>query len=98
MIETPVTNLVVNDVISGALVMGYLVAALFFLKFYKTTKDRLFGLFSAAFWILCAQRAALAISARTTEDATIFYVIRLIAFLIILYAIIDKNLAAKRAA
>ena len=91
-------TLVINDVISGALVMGYFVAPLFFLKFYSTTKDRLFGLFSAAFWILSFQRLALALSTTTVEDSTIFYVIRLIAFLIILYAIIDKNIAAKRSA
>ncbi|HET6513464.1 MAG TPA: DUF5985 family protein [Candidatus Kapabacteria bacterium] len=86
----------VNDLISGALIMGYFVAALFFMKFYRATKDRLFALFSTAFWILCAQRTALALTTRTVEDATIFYVIRLVAFLIILYAIIDKNVAAKR--
>lgn len=91
-------TLAIHDLVSGALVMGYFVSALFFLKFYSTTKDRLFGLFSAAFWILCFQRLVLALSSTTVEDATIFYVIRLIAFLIILYAIIDKNIAAKRSA
>jgi hypothetical protein len=87
---------VINDVISGALVMGYLVAAIFFLKFYKTTKDRLFAFFATAFLLLSFQRVALALTTKTVEDTVLIYVIRLIAFLIILYAIIDKNIQAKR--
>lgn len=90
-------NQVINDMISGALVMGYTLAVLFFLKFYKTTHDRLFSFFALAFGILALQRLALALSTRSAEEAVIFYVVRLIAFLIILYAIIDKNMAAKRA-
>ena len=76
--------------------MGYFVAAIFFLKFYKTTKDRLFGFFAAAFGILSCQRVALALTTKTVEDTVLIYVIRLIAFLIILFAIIDKNMQAKR--
>jgi hypothetical protein len=86
----------INDVISGALVMGYLIAAIFFLKFYKTTKDRLFALFAAAFAILSCQRVALALTTKTVEDTVLIYIIRLIAFLIILFAIIDKNIQSKR--
>jgi hypothetical protein len=88
----------INDLISGALVMGYLVAMVFFLKFYKTTKDRLFGFFAAAFGILSIQRIALALTTKTLEDTALIYAIRLLAFLIILYAIIDKNMQAKRSA
>jgi hypothetical protein len=86
----------INDLISGALMMGYLVAAIFFLKFYRTTKDRLFALFAAAFGILACQRVALALTTKTVEDTVLIYVIRLIAFVIILYAIVDKNMQSKR--
>jgi hypothetical protein len=86
----------INDLISGALVMGYLVASIFFLKFYRSTKDRLFAFFAAAFGILSCQRVALALTTKTVEDTVLIYVIRLIAFLIILFAIIDKNMQAKR--
>ena len=86
----------INDLISGALVMGYLVASIFFLKFYRSTKDRLFAFFAAAFGILSCQRIALALTTKTVEDTVLIYVIRLIAFLIILFAIIDKNMQAKR--
>jgi hypothetical protein len=86
----------INELISGALVMGYFIAAIFFLKFYKSTHDRLFAFFAAAFGILSCQRVALALTTKTVEDTVLIYVIRLIAFLIILYAIIDKNMQAKR--
>ncbi len=77
--------------ISGALVMGYAVASLFFLKFWRETADRLFFLFSTAFAILAVQRLLLAV-ALDREDWTVWlYGLRLLAFLIILVAIADKN-------
>jgi hypothetical protein len=78
-------------VISGALVAGYLVAALFFARFWTQSRDRLFAMFSAAFVILAIQRLALALSAAPMEDRTLLYVLRLIAFGVIAFAIIDKN-------
>ncbi len=74
--------------ISGVLVAGYLVAALFFLRFRRETGDRLFLVFSVAFALLAVQRLALAL---TTRDETLIYGLRLLAFLLILAAIIDKN-------
>ena len=76
------------QLISGILVAGYLVAALFFLRFRRETGDRLFLVFSVAFAILAVQRAALAL---TTRSETLIYGLRLLAFVLILAAIIDKN-------
>jgi uncharacterized membrane protein len=76
------------QLISGVLVAGYLVAALFFLRFRRETGDRLFLVFSVAFAILAVQRMALAL---TTRNETLIYGLRLLAFLLILAAIIDKN-------
>lgn len=75
--------------------MGYGVAGLFFLRFWKRSRDRLFILFALAFWILAGQRLALALTAKNIEDDTIFYVVRLLAFVLILVAIIDKNRSSK---
>jgi hypothetical protein len=77
--------------ISGAIVMGYAVAGLFFLRFWRETRDRLFLIFATAFWILGIQRLALALSGEMIEDDTGFYLVRLFAFLLILGAIVDKN-------
>lgn len=77
--------------ISGILVMGYAVAAMFFLQFWKQTTDRLFLLFSAAFALLAVQRVWLALSAGDEAWTVWLYALRLLAFLIILVAIADKN-------
>jgi hypothetical protein len=81
----------VSLVVSGMLIMGYLVAGLFFLRFWRETRDRLFGIFAGAFWLLGVQRALLAI-VETSPSGTIWvYGLRLLAFVLILVAIIDKN-------
>lgn len=79
------------DVVSGMLVAGYVVAALFFLRFWTQSRDRLFAMFAAAFGLLAIQRLALTVSGAPIEDQTMFYVLRLLAFGIIAFAIIDKN-------
>ncbi len=78
-------------IISGALVMGYAVAASFFFRFWRQTADRLFAMFAAAFLILAAQRLALALTVEIEGSSAVLYSMRLLAFVIILAAIIDKN-------
>jgi Family of unknown function (DUF5985) len=82
---------VVAMLISGAIVMGYAVTGLFFLRFWRETRDRLFLIFAGAFWLLGLQRLALALSRDLVEDDTGLYLVRLFAFLLILGAIVDKN-------
>ena len=77
--------------ISGLLAAGYLVAGLFFLRFWRQSRDRLFAWFAAAFWLLAAQRGALATVEHDAPGATWLYGVRLLAFLLILAAVIDKN-------
>jgi hypothetical protein len=77
--------------ISGALAMGYLVAAGFFFRFWRQTADRLFALFATAFLVLGIQRVLLATMAAPDGEAVWAYGLRLVAFLIILAAIVDKN-------
>ena len=79
------------QLVPGAIVMGYAVAGLFFLRFWRQTRDRLFLIFAVSFWLLGAQRLALALTAQMAESQTAFYMIRLFAFLLILLAIVDKN-------
>lgn len=79
------------SLIYGALFAGYAVAGLFFLRFWVTTRDRLFGLFAAAFVILAVQRVALALTRTVVEDQSPLYLLRLLAFIIIIFAIVDKN-------
>ena len=79
------------QIMEGAIVMGFAAAGLFFLRFWRETRDRLFLIFSLAFWILGIQRLALALSPSTGEDRTWLYLLRLLGFVLILAAIVDKN-------
>jgi len=75
----------------GAIALGYFVVALFFLRFWRETGDRLFAMFSVAFMLLGLTRLGLALSQEPTEGQTYFYWVRLAAFVLILIAIVDKN-------
>jgi hypothetical protein len=85
------TDGALGPLLFGAIVMGYLVVGLFFLRFWRETRDRLFLVFGVAFWLLAVQRVALALSPHLAETETRLYLIRLLAFILILGAIIDKN-------
>jgi hypothetical protein len=78
---------------SGFIVMGYLVAGLFFLRFWRDTKDRLFAVFAVAFWLFGAQRLLLALVDVQREHEAVFYLLRLLGFLLIIWAVVDKNRA-----
>jgi hypothetical protein len=80
-----------SAIFSGVLLMGYSVAGLFFLRFWTETRDRLFAIFAAAFFLLAFQRFALAAIPEPEQDPVLLYSVRLVAFLLILWAIIDKN-------
>ncbi|MDQ2670337.1 MAG: DUF5985 family protein [Gemmatimonadota bacterium] len=81
------------DAMAGAIITGYAVVALLFLRFWRGTRDRLFLIFAGAFALLGVQRALLLAvpSPATGEEQTGFYLLRLMAFLLILYGIVDKN-------
>ena len=81
----------------GAIVLASFVAGLFFLRFWRKTRDRLFAIFAIAFWLLGVNWLALAFT-QQDEVKTIYYAVRLLAFVLILYAIIDKNRASRRSA
>jgi hypothetical protein len=77
--------------IMGAITMASLTAATFFLRFWRETGDRLFAIFSLAFALLGVTRLGLALSRDHTEGDTSWYWMRLVVFLLILAAIVDKN-------
>ena len=88
---------VINQLVTGAIVMGYAVTGLFFLRFWRQTRDRLFLIFAMSFWLQGLQRLALAVTSPLFETDTGFYLVRLFAFLLILGAIVDKNRSGRGA-
>ena len=77
--------------LSGAVTLGFATAALFFLRFWRDTRDELFLAFAAAFLLLGAGQAILALGGIPDELRSWAYLVRLVAFLIILFAILRKN-------
>lgn len=72
--------------------MGCLVASMFFFRFWTKTRDRLFAIFGWAFMIMGLERLVLALTPNfNSEDHAYIYLIRLAAFMLILFGIWDKN-------
>ena len=84
-----------NEFVLGALSMACAVAGLFFLRFFRSTRDRLFAIFAIAFWLLGVNWLWLAAVGREEDRTASLYVLRVLAFLLILYGIIEKNRAAR---
>ena len=80
-----------EQILLGANAMASLVAGLFFLRFWRDTRDRFFLFFATAFAVEGVNRVALGLSNVSEETAPYFYLVRLFAFLLILAAIVDKN-------
>ena len=85
----------VAQFIMGANTFGFVVAALFFLRFWRGTRDALFFAFSAAFLLLAVNQALVALSGMPREEQSWIYILRLAAFSVLIVAIVIKNIAAK---
>lgn len=77
--------------LSGLIVMGHLVAALFFLRFWRQSGDTLFAIFAASFLLLAAGQALLALTNVPVEERSWIYLLRLAAFTLIIFGIVHKN-------
>lgn len=82
--------------ISGALMVLSLVAALFFWMSWRRTADRFFAIFALAFLLLGIERLILGILNLPEAPNVAMYLIRLVGFLLIIIAIVDKNRAPSR--
>jgi peptidoglycan/LPS O-acetylase OafA/YrhL len=83
----------VIEFLSGAVTMGYLVASGFFVRFWRKTDDRLFLSFAVAFVLLAANQALALWLGAADERLGYTYLLRVLSFVLILVAIIDKNVA-----
>jgi hypothetical protein len=80
-----------NAILLGAIAMASAMASLYFLRFWKSTRDRLFLFFSIAFLLETAQRVLFGLAAPVNEDAPEYFLLRLAAYGLIVFAVIDKN-------
>lgn len=81
----------VFDFLSGSITLGFLIAALFFLRFWRRTDDGLFLAFATAFALLGLGQGIQALASIPQEERSYVFLIRLAAFTIIIAAIVRKN-------
>jgi uncharacterized membrane protein HdeD (DUF308 family) len=79
------------DVVDGATALGCCAIALFFLRFWRDTADRLFLIFAVAFGVFAVNRILLSVLDDQSEARTAVYLARAIAFGLIALAVVDKN-------
>ena len=78
--------------LSGMTTMGYIIAGLFFFRFWWRTRDRLFVYFSVSFCLLAAGQALSALSGIPSDGQSWIYLLRLAAFTLLIVGIVGKNM------
>lgn len=79
------------EFMSGLITMGFLTSGLFFLRFWARTRDGLFAAFAAAFFLLALNQALVALLDLPREELSSVYLLRVLAFAIIIAGIVWKN-------
>jgi hypothetical protein len=85
----------VTALLDGARVFASLTVALCFLRLGRSSGDRLYHVFAIAFVLLAVSSALIRLGGELGERSALTFVPRLIAFGLIIAAIIDKNRRAK---
>lgn len=81
----------IESFLLGIIVASTLVAAMFFLRFWRRTRDGLFFAFGLAFLIETFNRCAVLFVERPDEGISWIYVVRLASYGVILIGIVQKN-------
>ena len=84
------------DFLAGAVTLAYVIAAFYFVHFWRRTSDRLFLAFAAAFTLLALNQVTVFALGVNDERYNYAYVLRVLGFILILVAIVDKNLYGRR--
>jgi hypothetical protein len=79
------------EFLAGAVTVAYLVAAGFFLRYWRKSGDRLFAAFAAAFALFALNQLLAAALLVVVEPHSMVYALRILGFVIIIGAIVDKN-------
>jgi hypothetical protein len=81
---------------SGMVTMGFLVAALFFVRFWRRTDDSLFAAFALAFLLFALNQALVTGIETSRDEKALVYLLRLAGFGLIILSIAHKNFRSKR--
>lgn len=81
----------IHSFLGGMVTLGFWLASLFFLRFWKRTRDGLFLAFAIAFFLLGINQALVALTDMPIEERSPLYLLRLAAFSLIIFSIWRKN-------
>ena len=79
----------------GGTMVALIGCAVFFFRFWRQTKDRLFAYFTVSFLVMAVSHALVVFLGSLGESLPHAYLVRLLAFLLIAVGIIEKNLPKK---
>lgn len=85
-----------NQFLYGAVVMGFAVASLLFLSYWRRTQQRLFLTFAASFFLLGVNYLWLAVTQIPVEERSPLFLIRLLAFALLIVGIVQSNRGPSR--
>lgn len=77
--------------LAGAAAAAHIVVSLFFMRFHRKTRERIFAILATAFALLAAERAVIIGVEIADERQGFVYLIRLVAFSLILVGVADKS-------
>ena len=80
-----------NQMLMGAIAAASFAVGLIFFRFWRHTRDRFFLYFALSFWLETGNRLALGLVANSSESEPMFYIVRVVAYGLILVAIVQKN-------
>lgn len=80
--------------LSGMTAMGFLVTSLLFIRYWRRTHDNIFAWFGLSFAILALTQALPIVFEIPREEDSWVYLLRLLAFSLIIVAILRKNKSA----
>ena len=89
----------ISHFLSGGIMLGFLAIGFFFFRFWRQTRDVLFGVFAGAFWVLAFERILLLATSTAGASADVsvhelrpyVYWVRFFAFMLIIVAFYLKN-------
>lgn len=90
------THATLVALVAGAIGTGYMIVGAFFLRFWSRTRETLFFCFAVAFALMAAAQVLPVILGIPKESQEGVYLLRLAAFVLIIVAVILKNVGGKR--
>ena len=83
-----------QDFLGGALTLSFLLAGVYFLRFWRKTGHRIFVSFAFAFWLLALNQLLIMVLGVSDERTAYVYLLRILGFLLILVAVIRANISS----